>query len=590
MIPKEEIQQVLQATDIVSLIDQQVPLKKTGKNFVGLCPFHSEKSPSFVVSSDRQNYHCYGCGVSGDAIRFLMETDGLRFMEAVEELASRAGIQLSLKTGIKPAEQEESEQHKCLREAKAFYKKSLSKAEGDSLIGRYIQERNLNEELITRFSLGFAPDKWDGVYEYLNQKKFQAEVQESVGLIKSKTKGGYYDFLRNRLVFPIRDIRGRVIGFAGRKLADDGPKYLNPPETELYKKSSVLYGMYEGKEALRRKRKAILVEGYMDVIRMHEGGFEEALAACGTALTQDHIQVLHRQFIKEVVLLFDGDQAGRAAAVKSARLCLESDMEASVCLLPEGLDPDDMIAENGSEALEQLIVSSPNVLEFLIRNAAEASKGKGLAGEKEAIIDLLQIYRNIHDPLKKDLLVSRVSHFFGIDKQTIMKELQQTPSQGLAPVSAPVVSIIPREVSFSKEEKREVDLVQYMLLHPQAIQWVKQYISPDELSHVWLKALLERLLQLEEEDFMELQPEEYAEVFIEFNHLIMHLLQIARKSTTDVYAEKKIRKIIYAFKKEKLNQRVLEIKQAERLGDHDQAKNLIKERIQLLSELKQLND
>ena len=308
---KNFIEKVLNATDIVELVsDHGIVLKKTGVNFKGLCPFHSEKTPSFNVNSQRGFFHCFGCKASGDSIKFLMQIDRLSFTDSVQELAKRAGIPLERNTRLTRNQNASEEMGlQCLREAASFYMEKIQGEEGKSA-SVYLQQRKVSGKMCERFQIGFSPDKWDETFKNLTQKKIPQSVIARTGLIKSSEKSGrFYDTFRGRLMFPIKDPRGRCIGFGARSLKPgDKPKYLNSPETAYYRKSRTLYGLHEGLDEIRKKSRIIFVEGYLDVIRLHENGFTETVAPCGTALTAEHLKIV-RRYAKTAILLFDGDSA-----------------------------------------------------------------------------------------------------------------------------------------------------------------------------------------------------------------------------------------------------------------------------------------
>ena len=312
------IRQVVEATNLVDLISEHgITLKRAGTNYKGLCPFHAEKTPSFNVNPLRGFFHCFGCSTSGDAIKFLTQYDRLSFSEAVEELAKRASIPLEIESGSsRRTNPDEDRGLRCLREAATFYRENLSAPEGASAI-EYLRQRTVPENMQEHFQLGVSPDEWQGVLNRLQQNKIAVPDLLGTGLIKVSEKSGrHYDTFRGRLMFPIRDSRGRCIGFGARSMkSEDKPKYLNSPETSYYQKSQVLYGLYEGLSSIRKLRRLIFVEGYLDVIRLHENGFEDAVAPCGTALTPDHLKIV-RRYADTVILLFDGDTAGKNAALR----------------------------------------------------------------------------------------------------------------------------------------------------------------------------------------------------------------------------------------------------------------------------------
>jgi len=336
------IRKVADATNLVDLISEHgITLKRAGANYKGLCPFHAEKTPSFSVNPLRGFFHCFGCNTSGDAIKFLIQYDRLSFSEAIEELSKRAGIPLEIESGSsRRANPDEDKGLRCLREAAAFYCEKLASPEGNFAV-KYLGQRMVPENMWEQFQLGVSPDEWQGALNRLQQNKISVPDLLRTGLVKLSEKSGrHYDTFRGRLMFPIRDLRGRCIGFGARAIkSEDKPKYLNSPETSYYQKSHVLYGLYEGLSSIRKLRRLIFVEGYLDVIRLHENGFTDSVAPCGTALTPEHLKIA-RKYANTVVLLFDGDSAGKNAALRHAHLLLPHALESYIITLPEGDDPD----------------------------------------------------------------------------------------------------------------------------------------------------------------------------------------------------------------------------------------------------------
>lgn len=345
-IPRQFIDDLLVRVDIVDLIDSHVPLKKTGSNFVARCPFHTEKTPSFSVSRNRQIYHCFGCGASGNAISFLMDFSHLGFVEAVEDLAAFVGIEVPRESVDRvdfSAKQGSSELYAVLEDVAAFYAEQLRGAEGKKAV-EYLKSRGVSGEVARDFSLGYAPNKWDALLAHFDQKSLV-----DAGMLVVKDDGKAYDRFRGRLMFPIRDRRKRVIGFGGRVLDDSLPKYLNSPETTVFSKGKELYGLFELLEKNARPGQILVVEGYMDVIALAQFGIFNAVAALGTATSKAHLDLLFR-FASELVFCFDGDNAGRQAAwkaVEAALPCLRDGRQIKIMLLPQGQDPDTLVREEG---------------------------------------------------------------------------------------------------------------------------------------------------------------------------------------------------------------------------------------------------
>ncbi len=347
-IPRPFIDDLLARTDIVELIDQRVPLKKAGKNYAACCPFHSEKSPSFTVSADKQFYHCFGCGAHGNAISFMMAFEQLEFVEAIEELAKMHHLEIPREAGHKVYVQGSVDDYNQMDKATKIYEQQLSLS---STAKAYTAKRGLSQRTIDKFAIGYAPDSWDLVLKQLGQSRPARDQLFELKLTNRNENGREYDFFRDRLMFPIRDKRGRVIGFGGRVLGDGTPKYLNSPETRLFHKGRELYGLYEARQQ-ERVSQLLVVEGYMDVVMLSEHGIDFAVACLGTATSSEHMQTMFR-FCPSVICCYDGDRAGRDAAwraLQSALPNLKDGVELKFVFLPDGEDPDSLVGKEGKDA------------------------------------------------------------------------------------------------------------------------------------------------------------------------------------------------------------------------------------------------
>jgi DNA primase len=377
-IPEHFIQDLLERTDIVAVIDERVQLKKTGRNYSARCPFHDEKTPSFSVAPDKQFYYCFGCGATGTAITFLMEYDHLDFPEAVEQLAGRAGLEVPREGGDGRKTREEQDRlkpiYEILERAERFYRQQLKSAREREKAVNYLKDRGLTGEIAARFGLGLAPPGFDNLITGLSLDEAGIEQALTAGLlVRREDTGRVYDKFRDRVIFPIRDARGRTVAFGGRLLGDGKPKYLNSPETTVYHKGRELYGLHEWRQSRDRSSRLFVVEGYMDVIALHQFGIPNVVATLGTATTAEHAQLLFRQ-VDEAVLCFDGDDAGRRAAWRALESLLErldDGKEARFLFLPEGYDPDSLVRERGAEALQADAEQAPGLTRFLFERLSE---------------------------------------------------------------------------------------------------------------------------------------------------------------------------------------------------------------------------
>jgi DNA primase len=366
-IPQTFIDELLVRADIVDVIDARVPLTKAGKDYKARCPFHDEKTPSFTVSADKQFYHCFGCGAHGSAIGFLMAHDHLNFREAVEELAGRAGLPLPEAALETEAPREASDELlEVLSQADRFYRRQLrAHAQAERAVA-YLKGRGVSGEIARRFGLGFAPEGWDHLLSALGHDESSRKVLLRAGLVVKKANGGYYDRFRNRVMFPISDGRGRIVGFGGRVLDDSEPKYLNSPETPLFHKGREMYGLHLARDAIRREKRVLVVEGYMDVVALVQFGIEFAVATLGTATTRDHLHALFR-LTPDVTFCFDGDRAGRSAAwraLENALPVMQDGRQLSFLFLPEAEDPDTLVRKEGRDGLLARLADARPLPEF----------------------------------------------------------------------------------------------------------------------------------------------------------------------------------------------------------------------------------
>src|SRR5580700_4770561 len=421
---------VKQQADIVRVVGEYVRLKKNGQNFTGLCPFHSEKTPSFAVHPVKQIYHCFGCGAGGDVFKFVMEMDKCDFMEAVRGVADKCGIAIPQARDRSPEERREQQQRTALvelhREAAAFFARQLeSTSEGKAARG-YLADRGLDAEAIARFGLGYAPSGGDALLRHL-KAKYPEKVVELAGLASRDASGRPYDRFRRRIIFPISNESGKVVAFGGRALGDDLPKYLNSPETPIYIKSSVLYHLDRAKEAIRSADAAMLVEGYMDTIAVARAGIGNVVASCGTSLTETQVKLLSR-FTRRVIVNYDPDTAGQAATERSLSILLEHNCDVRVLALPGGKDPDTFIRTEGAAAYRKLLESAPPYLDYLIERARQL--GVATAEQKlRAMNFLMPFVQRIPNALLRSEWASRIAQQLRVDEPVLRESLRRAAAE-----------------------------------------------------------------------------------------------------------------------------------------------------------------
>ena len=436
MIARDVIESIRERVDLVQLVSQTVTLKRKGNSLVGLCPFHQEKTPSFGVVPDKNIFHCFGCGEGGDCFAFVMKTRGMSFYEAIKDLGEQVGIDVEDKQLTEAEKQRYKKRatlHDVCEAASRFYHSVLMTRPEGKPARDYLHGRGITEETIKAFQLGFAPARWDGVLEHLRREGYAPQLAAAAGLVRWRNESdpsqGCYDLFRGRVMVPILDKRGKVVAFGGRVLEavagtsdavhGDAPKYVNSPETDIYRKSRVLYGLQQARRAVQDRDRLLVVEGYFDVIALHQAGFEEAVATCGTALTEDHCRMI-RPLSRRVVALFDSDEAGLRAAERSMPLFVSADIDPYRIDIGEAKDPDDFIQAKGPEAFAAVLENSEPLFELLL-SRARARYGSSPQGKQKTVESLAPLIRK-YGAAAQAAVVTRVSGALGI-REDIIAEL-----------------------------------------------------------------------------------------------------------------------------------------------------------------------
>jgi DNA primase len=423
-IADEKIDEIRDRTDIVEVVSSYLPLKRSGVNNQGLCPFHQEKSPSFNVNSARQIFHCFGCGVGGNVFSFLMRMEGLSFPDAVRRLGEKVGIEVE-EEAVSPDEirrREERERILRINEvAGGFYHQTLLEDEAGVLGRRYLRQRGYDGETVRAFQLGFAPEGWESLAKHLAGKNFSSGDVQKAGLVRpGKQDRGDYDLFRNRLLFPIHDLQGRMVAFGGRVLDDSLPKYINSPETAVYHKGQTLYGLHQARDAMRHSGEALVVEGYFDVLALHRAGFAGAVATCGTALTADHARLLKR-YADKILLIFDEDAAGRQATFRAMEALLPVGLSVSVVAMPAGEDPDSLLKEKGAEGFRSCLDAARPVMEVFIEDRLRAND-ESVEGRARAAEQSLEQIRRLPGDLERSLYLKRLATLTNLDVELLQSK------------------------------------------------------------------------------------------------------------------------------------------------------------------------
>ena len=463
---KEEIKRT---ADVVQLIGQYVTLRKAGRNYVGLCPFHPEKAPSFTVNPERQTFHCFGCKKGGDVFVFWMEYHSTTFHEAIRDLAERYNIAISGGYSA-PAEKEKTELRNTLygvnEIAAEYFQNSLDHAVKGKPGRDYLNQRGITKEMISEFRLGYAPSEWDGLIKVLKGRRVDMNIGVQAGVIVQNERGGYFDRFRGRVIFPIIDQRQQVIGFGGRVLDDSLPKYMNSPETPVFHKGETLYGLNSSFKTIREKGRAVIVEGYMDWLALEKHGLKEVVATLGTALTDRHVRRL-KGYARQAIVIFDSDNAGKSAALRSIHVFANEGLPARAVVLPEGHDPDSFVNEKGLDSLNGLMDEAPLMFDFFLEQKMQEAN----SDEEKAhtLKEVLPALIEIKDFTLRSLYVRRVSERVGIREEAVMAELERQTRNPDADIPKGVAEGELKRPSGKKPLHRDFQLLDLLVHYPDTI-------------------------------------------------------------------------------------------------------------------------
>ncbi len=522
MISHSTLDEIRQANDIVTVVASYFNLPKRGSTFKALCPFHKEKTPSFTVNQERQIFHCFGCGAGGDVFRFVMDYEKVDFMTAVKMLAHRAGIRLQVDEGHRRQGPGKDDLYALLEQAAAFYQRTLMKEPRSEQARAYLRERGFKRKEVEEFGIGFAPDKWDAILKWA-QKQHDVEQLEAAGLIiasvsksggdsaadaadvkASNNVGGsagnrhYYDRFRNRIVFPIHDEQGRVAGFSARAIVatESGAKYVNTPETLLFHKGKLLYGLHRARREIAESREAIVCEGQIDVIRCHLAGFKTAVAPQGTAFTDEHARVLKR-YADSVLLVFDADQAGRTAALRAADVLLQAGIAVRIAKLPTGEDPDSLLRrENGKRDFQTMLDGASSALDFLIDLLSERNKLDTEAGLLRAVSGAIEMVARTSDPVHQDMLLKQASERLGVSEGSLRKDFRKKMMNRRAPAVRACEAPAPAPTL----PVNESELAKQLVAAPSMAGLVKNYLPIAMVGDSLCRKIIEAAIEAVETD------------------------------------------------------------------------------------------
>jgi DNA primase len=573
MITEEKISEIRDRASIVEVISDHLTLKKAGRNHLGLCPFHSEKTPSFTVNEEKGIFHCFGCHVGGNVFHFLMQHEHLTFPEAVEQVGKRYGIAVERleRPGIKGSIEEREPLFRLNERAAAYFHEALfGRPEGKKTLD-YLKNRGVEERMARRFLLGYASPVGPGLAGFLKREGFSLKDAVRLGLISDRGSERYGDKFLDRLIFPIVNPAGKIVGFGGRVLGDGLPKYLNSSETPLFRKGSNLYGLFQAKEAVREKDRVVVVEGYLDVIALSQFGVSYAVATLGTALTPDQVRILGR-YTRNIIALFDGDEAGRKAAARSFEIFIEAGLLGRAAFLPKDEDPDTFVRAKGKEALERIIEEAVPAADYYF-SWLEGQFGKSLEGKSQIAKEISRILSKVRNPFEADLLARRAADSLGIREDLLRLVARPSRAGGQAVNPSPQ----PKQKE-ARDDLTERSLVSLMLRFPAVIEQVEREKELDGLLSPWWKEIVQAILaQWSKQKAVDvaglaeqLAPEAASQVTVAW---------LEGETLAEDECEKMMTDCLSHLKRRYLRQQERELRQAIRLAEEKKDEKVKKERM-----------
>lgn len=549
-ISEHKIEEVKNSANIVDIVSEYVQLRKRGRNYLGLCPFHKEKTPSFTVSEDKQIYHCFGCHNGGNVFKFLMEYKKISFIEAVQELAEQLGIQLDFDEQSSEKQSEQEILFDINTEVARYYSNNLLNELEAEYARSYFENRKIKIQTIRAFGLGFALSSRDSLVKFLMSKNIDLEKALKLGLIGKSSDGKLYDKLSGRIIFPIFSPNGRVVAFAGRTLIDkpDSAKYINSPESLIYVKGRILYGLSHAKDEIRKSDRAIIVEGYMDLISLYQNGIKNVVAVSGTALTDDQAQLLSR-YTKNVVLLFDSDTAGINASLRSIEILLKRDFDIKIATLPSGEDPDSFINKFGKDDFKETIKRAENFLEYQTAYFEKQGAFNDPQETTKAIRELVKPVALIDDELKRAVLIKNISKRFNLREKLLERELENAIKQKSKYEEKPTESKTKEEsieTLFQQKVKKsistvyynkEVELIKFLFEGNEAVvKLIFNNIDPESLEVEIHKNIFYKIKD-DYEHFNELNPAHLISLFDEDTQDYLRKITIEQYSISETWKE-----------------------------------------------------
>jgi len=568
-INEDKVEEIKEAHDIVDTIGNYIEVKSSGSSYKALCPFHNEKTPSFMINRDKQIYKCFGCGEGGDVLTFVMKMENLDFIETLKMMGEKANIDVDIEDNISDQERQETKRlYEINRKAGLYYYRKLTSSKNEGL--QYLKKRGVSSGEIKAFGLGLAEDRWDGLLEHLTKAEYPRETIEKTGLIlKNKHGDRYYDRFRNRIIFPIFNTRGMVIGFGGRVLDQSLPKYLNSPETKIFNKRKILYGLNLAKKNIK-DHQIILVEGYMDVIALHGNGVKNAVATLGTSLTKDHGQLI-KKYAKEVVVAFDGDEAGVKATLRSIQILENEGLKIRILSLGKKEDPDDFIRQKGKNIFYKRIKESPNHIEYQIQKIREKYSLSSTEGKVDFSKETTQLLRRVKSPIEQEAYAEEVARELNLSKDSLLREIRgsqqkysnkapsdQSSSQGSNERSGSNYLHTMPSIEKDGHIKLEKLIIKFMMDNENQIPFIKEHVAIEDFSIESHQQLVRYLFYQDQQSSGDYELQEHKDLLDEIAALDRQEGEIQKILEDYLYNLKKY-KLIYRKKNlEKQQQELLD--------------------------------
>ncbi|MDD5680495.1 MAG: DNA primase [Candidatus Omnitrophica bacterium] len=585
-IPDNVLDQILDRCDIVEVISGYIPLKRMGRNYKALCPFHHEKTPSFVVNPDKGIFHCFGCGAGGNAFSFVMKYERLEFPEVARMLAKKAGVVLPEYTTEDSGRSNSllSAIYTAHEFATAYFQSSLVSPQGREA-KEYLAKRGIKNETASKFRLGFSTDSWDGLSAYLKKKGISEEIIEKSGLIIPRSDGsGYYDRFRKRIMFPIFDQKDRVIAFGGRVMDDTLPKYMNSPETLIYNKSKTLFGLNFTKKHINEKDAAVIVEGYMDLIVPYQSGVNNLIASCGTALTTDHIRLIRRHS-RNIIMVYDSDKAGEMATLRNLDILLAEDMNVKIAELPKGYDPDGFVRKNGGSAFEKILTNPTGLFDYKLNRLMSSHKADTIESKVKIAGEMLVTISKVKNDVLRSAYVKRLAESLNLDENSLRTELAKPKKEYSGAYNEAVHPAITKADTgnLSIADKTVIGL---MVEDNALIPVVREKLGHTEFGSTLAQSIAESIFKLYEEK----KPVNYTGLINMLNIEGVDDLLSEIASMQENFADKKrnLDDCVRWIKKNKVKKGLDEIrnqiKEAQEIGAHDKVTDLVIKYNQLMKE------